>query len=135
MSCDFVEVRDEEHKIPKKRKNQNQNRKENEINSKRLKDFDPSNCQAARVIKELFGKATLTDLSTLARVCISELNGLYLDRAAYRRKPVMLKWFDENLDVIEPFLRAHVVVESGNLTHGSKTAIQRFEEGDQDADS
>jgi hypothetical protein len=40
-----------------------------------------------------------------------------------------LKWFDENLALIQPFLRKHVVVEKDNQRLGPRAVIDKSMEG------
>jgi len=104
-----------------------QNHKDRVLTDLRLRDFDATRCPAMLLLSELFGKSlNAKDLESLAETCATHLC-LYLDREAKRRKSVLLKWFDENLQVLEPFLRAHVVVETKcQDLLGSRTALEDF---------
>jgi hypothetical protein len=88
-----------------------QNQKEELINLDRLKNFNPDTCAAKMLLTELYGPINGQDLLSLAKVCSHYLN-IYLDREASRRKVVLMKWFDENIMDIEPFLRRHIVIEN-----------------------
>lgn len=54
-------------------------------------------------------KLTHDELTSIAEL-ISGHVGIHLDRDAKRRKIVLVKWFDENWPVIEPYLQ-YVVLE------------------------
>jgi hypothetical protein len=99
--------------------------KEQMMNVERLDGFDPHKCQASCIITELFGEVNGQDLLALAKVCSSYLK-IHLDREAIRRSVVLMKWFDENLQAIEPFLRTSVVVENENKALGSNDAVDRL---------
>jgi hypothetical protein len=88
-----------------------QNQKEELINIDRLKSFSQEHCAAKRLLTELYGPINGHDLLSLAKVCSHYLS-IYLDREASRRKVVLMKWFDENLMDIKPFLRHHIVIEN-----------------------
>jgi hypothetical protein len=111
-----------------------QNEKDRFLTALRLKDFDPNRSAAHSLLAELFGqKINGTDLVSLAETCAVCLN-LYLDREAKRRKPVLMKWFDENIDAIRPFLRDHVVIEnSSRELLGSGRAIEKLRRKRQEA--
>lgn len=68
----------------------------------RLSNFDYARSAAWKIIKQkgwdnLNQKELLSIASILAEKC-----NLTLDREAKRRKPILVKWFDENLNVILP---------------------------------
>ncbi|OHT04139.1 hypothetical protein TRFO_06457 [Tritrichomonas foetus] len=68
------------------------------------------------MVTSLYGvHPTQQQLLSLALIASKHL-GISLDREASRRKIVLLKWFDENIDVIEPFLKNNVVIlnDKGN---------------------
>lgn len=70
--------------------------------SERLSDFDCENSQAWQLIKqkgwdELSQKILLSIASIIANKC-----QIGLDREAKRRKPILIKWFQENLKIISP---------------------------------
>ena len=76
----------------------------------RLRDFDPENCPAVEMLQTKFGSLpNRHQLLALAQV-IKEKLGIALDREATRRKNVLIKWYDENLEVIKPFIFEHIQV-------------------------
>jgi hypothetical protein len=98
-----------------KRKNCSQGVKETKLVSHRLRGFNRSYCASQRLLDELYGPMIHgMDILTLARICGHYLR-LYLDREAFRRLSCRIKWFEENLGVVEPFLRSHVVVVDENM--------------------
>jgi hypothetical protein len=105
-----------------------QNLKDRILTEMRLKDFDPEHCPAATLLTRLFGTTiNATDLVRLAETCAFCLD-IYLDREARRRKSVLLKWFDENLQAIGPFLSEHIVVENKSQELlGSGQAVERLQ--------
>ena len=76
----------------------------------RLENFDPVNCEASRYLINKFGG--LFDQKQLKKIALtlSYALNIPLDREATRRKAVMIKWFDENLDTIKPFLDNNMVI-------------------------
>ena len=94
-----------------------QNCKDHLLTKARIVNFDWSKCQARGFLVSIFGEyINGSGLLRLAQVISEELR-IYLDREATRRKTVLYKWFDENLDLIEPFVRSCIVIEtrSGRL--------------------
>lgn len=69
---------------------------------KRLSGFDWKQSRAWREITRHFGSGLSQDeLLAIAEILATAV-GLRTDRAARRRKEVLIKWFDENLSVLEP---------------------------------
>lgn len=68
----------------------------------RLSNFDFVRSRAWKVIKQK-GWDTLNqkELLSIASILASKCN-ISLDREAKRRKPILVKWFDENFDIIAP---------------------------------
>jgi hypothetical protein len=111
----------------RRRKNDQQNGRTKQIVEARLSQFGPSTSRARRILWELYGPTHNHDLLSLAKLCAQYLN-IYLDREAQRLKPVLLKWFDENLEQIEPFLRNHIVVTCVDGMIGPPELIQQVRE-------
>ena len=80
----------------------------------RLRDFDPANCEASRYLVNKFGG--LFDQKQLKKIALtlSYALNIPLDREATRRKMVMIKWFDENIDTIRPFIDNSMVITDEN---------------------
>jgi hypothetical protein len=110
------------------RKSATQNQKDKLLTHYRLRDFDPDQCPAKILLTELFGEnINGIDLASLAETCAFCLD-LYLDREARRRKSVLWKWFDENMAVIDPFLRNRVVIETRKKDLiGAETPVQAMQ--------
>lgn len=73
------------------------------INS-RIQGFDQKNCLVWKEICKKFGSSlSHNELLSIAQVIASNCN-IKVDRDAKRRKEVLIKWFDENTEVILPFL-------------------------------
>ena len=69
----------------------------------RLRDFVYKESAAWREISMRYGdELTQSELLCIAKVIGTNL-GIIVDREAKRRKNVLIKWFDENLEVILPF--------------------------------
>jgi hypothetical protein len=83
--------------------------REHVLLSTRMRGFDPKRSPAGRVLEELYGKTNFASLLSLARICAAYL-GIGVDRPATRRRAVLLKWFDENWDALEPFCRQRVEI-------------------------
>jgi hypothetical protein len=100
---------------PGKRKSTSQGDKETKLVSHRLRGFNRTYCASQRLFDELYGPLIHgMDILTLARICAHYLH-LYLDREAFRRLTCRIKWFEEHLDAIEPFLRSHVVMVDDDM--------------------
>ena len=71
--------------------------------TERLKNFVYKESAAWKEITRRYGEElTQNELLCIAEVIASNL-GIVIDREAKRRKNVLIKWFDENLEVITPF--------------------------------
>lgn len=68
---------------------------------KRLENFDMENSRGYRLIRERFSKGVVgQELRLVARILCKHVPELHLDRDATRDHRVLIKWFDENYDVI-----------------------------------
>ena len=77
---------------------------------KRLKDFEYRDSRAWTFLCQRFGpRVGQTELQSIAEL-ISGTQQIKLDRDAKRRKVVLVKWFEENWDVIERLLTYIVLV-------------------------
>ena len=106
--------------------------KEKILNQMRLVGWSPDLSPSKQLLTQLYGKYNRTFLQALAKL-IQEECQLYLDREAQRRKDVLYKWFDENLSVIEPYLKNHLCVTDsnfnpiGNQTKESLSLLQQHQ--------
>lgn len=83
------------------------------LNEKKI-GFDAKECNAWRLITEKLGpKVSKQELLSIGRVISHELN-IPLTREYKRRKIMMIKWFDENIDKIENFFRNNLIVVDDN---------------------
>jgi len=83
---------------------------ERERVDRRLDGFIAKESRAWKEITEHYGSSlNQGELLSLAEVLASEI-GLHVDREAKRRKEVLIKWYDENIEKIAPFLK-YVVLE------------------------
>jgi hypothetical protein len=82
----------------------------------RMKDFNYKESAAWHQITSRFGSGlTQSELTCVAEVIANNLN-LVVDREAKRRKMVLIRWFEENLTVIAPFLEKIRLLDSmGNM--------------------
>ena len=84
--------------------------KEKERIAGRLTGFNPKDNDVWRQITSRFGaNIKQPELLSIAKVLAQNAN-LKLDRDAKRRKSVLIKWFDENWNLIAPFID-YVVLE------------------------
>lgn len=82
----------------------NQNEIERKRVDQRLKGFSVKNSFGWKIICDFYGpNLNQAELLSLAEVLAQQLN-LKVDREAKRRKEVLIKWFDENIGVIQPIL-------------------------------
>lgn len=91
---------------------------------KRLDGFDHLNCRAFLEIRKKFSVGiTNNELKSLARVLCSRIDGLHLDRDATRDNRVLIKWYDENWEIIKPNLQYIALHdEEGNIIDPSRDA-------------
>lgn len=80
------------------------------------KDFDWKNSEAWRFLQRHFGsKLNHADLTRLAELCLVYLKetdpDLYFPREAARRKVPLVRWYNDNLDIIIPFVQKGIVVQ------------------------
>lgn len=84
--------------------------KEKERIAERLGTFNPKDNVVWHEITQRFGaNIKQPELLSIANV-LAQNAGIKLDRDAKRRKSVLIKWFEENWNAIQPFL-AYVVLE------------------------
>ena len=69
----------------------------------RLSGFDAYDSKQWHVLTSRYGEMNHCELLSMARV-ISEVLRIPIDRDANRRKEVLIKWFSEHWDRIEPIL-------------------------------
>lgn len=82
----------------------NQNDIERRKVDARLSGFSGSESLGWKVICEFYGpNLNQPELLSLAEVLADQLH-LKVDRLAKRRKEVLIKWFDENIALIQPYL-------------------------------
>lgn len=85
----------------------------------RLKDFNYKESRAWKEITDRFGsKLSQSELLAIA-VIISYCDRLKLDREAKRRKEVLIKWFDENIDRCLLYFESMVLVDEGDNITGA----------------
>jgi len=93
---------------------------EKELNKIRLQDFNFENSQAYDMLIKKFGSLPSREaLLSLARVLSYHLK-INLDREAYRRKNVLLKWYDEKYLEIKDVLMNGIDVETEFETNDGK---------------
>ena len=108
-----VEQDDQEEKPLKKPKSL-QDQYESNFVKQILKDFDAKESEAWRKLTSRFGeKLNQNKILSLAEVCSNKL-GLNLFREYKRRKEMLIKWFDMNLDQVWPFIEHHIHVVDVN---------------------
>jgi hypothetical protein len=87
-----------------------QNEREQAMNMTRLAGFRKTESRAYSVLCARFVREPKrVELLSLARVLSTHLC-IPLDREAFRRKIILIKWFEENLQLIEPVLNANIIV-------------------------
>ncbi|EAY19037.1 hypothetical protein TVAG_247160 [Trichomonas vaginalis G3] len=101
-----------------------QNQKEHHLNSIRLAGWDLKTSRAHIFLSNFLG----ANYATSDALCLAQLAshyiGLEIDRAAQRRKNVLVKWFDENIDLIETFCKKYVTpIFEGDQTEDQQQNI------------
>lgn len=87
-----------------------QAREEMRFVKKKLDGFNPSNCDAWKLLTNRFGpKISQEQLLSLAIVLSRHLN-INLYREYKRRKSMLIKWYNENLIKIWPFIVNQIVI-------------------------
>lgn len=89
---------------------------------KRLADFDSENSEAWKVISQMFGAGvTHSELKSIALIiCMHTTPQIKLDRDASRDNRVLLKWFTENWNIIQPHLKNITLRDSENKVLSGK---------------
>lgn len=78
------------------------------------KNFDMNKCEAWKRLTDKFGqKVSQEELLTIAQIVSHELE-IPLAREYKRRKEILVKWFDENLDEVWPFISSKVAISDQN---------------------
>jgi hypothetical protein len=90
----------------------------------RLSGFDLENSRAWQGITKQFTiGVTRTELKAVAQVVCS-LTQFKLDRDATRDNRVLVKWFDENWEVIEPHLKSFHLRDESSIVLGMPAYLQ-----------
>jgi hypothetical protein len=81
-----------------------------------MKGFEPFESEAWRFLTQLYGqKISKEEIISLGQVTATELK-IELVREYKRRKETMIKWFQNHIDHVQPFLRNNVEVLGENGT-------------------
>lgn len=95
-------------------------RTQNEIDkilaAKFCESFDYEKSEAWRFLQTIFGsKLNQADLTRLADLVLFHLKSFYPDlyfpREAARRKGPLVRWYQDYLHIIKPFIQEHIVIE------------------------
>jgi hypothetical protein len=71
----------------------------------RLAGFDWEACEAWTVLRQTFGRGiTTNEIKSIAFIICDHCPPLKVDRDAQRDGRVLIKWFQENLNVVQPQL-------------------------------
>ncbi|KAK8895033.1 hypothetical protein M9Y10_023475 [Tritrichomonas musculus] len=96
----------------------------------KLNDFEPTSCKAWTKLTSRFGpKISQEELLSLAEVVSHQLE-IELYREYKRRKNMLIKWFDENLDLVWPYIEKHIIITDihGNpIECSEKTKVKKEE--------
>jgi hypothetical protein len=80
-----------------------QSQSERKLIAQKLAGFDYGVSRIRRVFQEYqWDELGMTELCGIA-LALSHFTGIKMDREDKRRKEVLLKWFEDNLDAIEPY--------------------------------
>ena len=91
----------------------------------RMKDFDPNKGRVNDMFMNMFGYVpTREQLLSLARVVSIYLH-LQLDREAFRRKEVLIKWYDEHYETVFPFIQNHIKIEGIEVEKPKRTKTKQ----------
>ena len=96
-------------------------RTQNEIDkilaAKFCESFDYEESEAWKFLQTIFGSVKLNqaDLTRLADLVLFHLKPLYPElyfpREAARRKGPLVRWYQDYLHIIKPFIQEHIVIE------------------------
>jgi hypothetical protein len=85
--------------------------------------FNATDSEAWQLLTSLYGpKISKDEIIALGQVCAIELK-IDLVREYKRRKETMIKWFQNNLAMIEPFLREAVTIISNENATAPKEPV------------
>ena len=84
--------------------------KEKILNEIRMRGWNMKESKGFKYLTSILnGNVSLHNCRVLAQT-VEAYMGLQLDREAFRRKSVCVKWFDENYELIRPFVDKHIVI-------------------------
>jgi hypothetical protein len=100
---------------PRQRISDRGHKAEKEISDEHLGDFDPEGSLGLQFIRRMCPSHSLTreSLVVLAQV-FAVISGIPFHRDFTRRRTLVIKWFDDNLDQLEP-LGALITLEAEAL--------------------
>ena len=102
----------------KKKENPQQRHEKKFLETERAKynriNEEPFKSRAWKYLTDRYGpKISCEELKSLATVCSQELN-IDLTREFYRRKEMLVIWFNNNYEKVIPFITQYVVVKDVN---------------------
>ncbi|KAK8864939.1 hypothetical protein M9Y10_010466 [Tritrichomonas musculus] len=93
-----------------RRERSKQDKYEADFVAKKLADFNYKDSKAWQKLSAKFGeKINLNEALSLAEIVSYHLD-IQLYREYRRRKSMLIKWFDENLELIWPFIEQKITV-------------------------
>ena len=114
----------------KEEKNKNAAEKDRNKVKERLEGFDIKNSAAMRYLASNFNEDLKHhQLFQLAEYLVHINRKLSLDREAKRRKAVLIKWFDDNLEIIKPMLDNIVFEDEDKKFYGKNKDDPRLQVG------
>jgi hypothetical protein len=91
-------------------------------------DFDAYSCRAwVRLTKKYGPTISHNNLLSLAHV-VSVHTKLPLLRESKRRKDMLIKWFEDNIDLVWPFIEAKIRISDDNgeiIDYDERAAVRR----------
>ena len=108
-------MEEKEPKVVKSKKTKGQfkslqDKYESDFVREKLTNFDPKSCKAWINLTAKYGaKISQNQLLSMAEIVSTQLH-LGLFREYKRRKEMLIKWFDENFDIVWPYIESHVTV-------------------------
>lgn len=98
-----------------KKTKSNKDRRKKNFSEASLLDFDYIESKAWTKLASKYGsKVNFDELLRLAEILSNHLN-IQLSRCYKRRKEMLIKWYDDNLNTLWPYIEGHITV---TLTNG-----------------
>ena len=129
-----MDIQQDEEKIESfiEKPSTRQDKKEIQLIKAQLKDWNPKTSRAYKFLIERLKKITKSLLLGLAQTLSAEFGIKKVTREAYRHKNVLIKWYDDHFDEIQPLIDNYISISDetftivGKQSNESKDILKKF---------